>query len=111
MSNRDKFIHGITNIASASETQTFLYFNICPKLQVHGLVENEKVTGVRYRRYAITKAGAAFLAEYDRRVFEMNEKKKLNGANDSITKTAETSTTTQEPTAPKNKKTESKQNL
>ncbi|QPG61254.1 DUF4062 domain-containing protein [Pseudomonas sp. BIGb0427] len=101
VSNRDKFIHGITNIASASETQTFLYFNICPKLQVHGLVENEKVTGVRYRRYAITKAGAAFLAEYDRRVFEMNEKKKLNGANDSITKTAETSTTTQEPTAPK----------
>ena len=42
--------------------ESFLYHNVCPKLQIHGLVENEKVTGVKYRRFAMTKKGTEFLA-------------------------------------------------
>lgn len=75
INNRDTIISGVTNAASGSGVEGFFYFNICPKLQVHGLVENEKVAGAQYRRYAITKAGTAFLAEYDRRVFKLNKEK------------------------------------
>lgn len=80
VSNRDTIINGVTNAATGSDLEGFFYFNICPKLQVHGLVENEKVAGVQYRRYAITKAGAAFLADYDRRVFKIMEQKKTEKA-------------------------------
>lgn len=59
---KDSLIVGITNKLNISEKQSFLYFNICPKLQVHGLVENEKVAGVQYRRFAITRKGLDFLA-------------------------------------------------
>lgn len=72
VNNRDAFINGVTNAATANDVTKFFYFNVCPKLQVHGFVENEKVAGVRYRRYAITKAGSALLAEYDR--WEFNKK-------------------------------------
>ena len=46
---------------------SFLYFNVCPKLQIHGLVENEKVASVQYRRFAITKKGIQFLAYIEKK--------------------------------------------
>jgi hypothetical protein len=55
-------VTGVTNKINQDETTSFLYFNICPKLQIHGLVENEKVASVQYRRFAITKKGIEFLA-------------------------------------------------
>ncbi|WP_282372351.1 DUF4062 domain-containing protein [Pseudomonas sp. PS02290] len=73
--NRDTLISGVTNAASGSDLEAFFYFNVCPKLQVHGLVENEKVAGVQYRRYAITKFGSEFLADHDRRVFKFKQEK------------------------------------
>lgn len=64
--NRDTFINGVKNAVDTNEVETFLFFNVCPKLQIHGLTVNEKVAGVRYRRYSITKDGVAFLAEMER---------------------------------------------
>ena len=58
----DYIITGITNAFGVSDGESFLYHNVCPKLQIHGLVENEKVTGVKYRRFAMTKKGTEFLA-------------------------------------------------
>lgn len=66
---KDTLVTGVTNKINQKETTSFLYFNVCPKLQIHGLVENEKVAGVQYRRFAITKKGLAFL--------EYLEKKKI----------------------------------
>lgn len=66
--NKDTFINGVTNAAGASEAETFFFYNVCPKLQVHGLTVNEKVAGARYRRYAITREGSAFLAEMERKL-------------------------------------------
>lgn len=66
--NKDTFITGVTNAHGVDKTESFLFYNVCPKLHVHGLVENEKVAGVRYRRYAVTKQGGAFLAEMERRI-------------------------------------------
>lgn len=97
INNRDTIIGGVTNAASASDVEGFFYFNICPKLQVHALVENERVTGAQYRRYAITKAGTAFLAEYDRRIFKLNKEK----AEKAITELASTSAVEPTPSAPR----------
>jgi hypothetical protein len=63
---KEDIVNGVTNAHDASDYDAFLYFSMCPKLQVHGLTINEKVTGVRYRRYAITPLGSAFLADMDR---------------------------------------------
>lgn len=64
--NKETLISGVTNEYGANEVASFFYFNVCPKLQVHGLTENEKVAGVRYRRYTVTKLGNAFLADMER---------------------------------------------
>ncbi|WP_409295032.1 DUF4062 domain-containing protein [Pseudomonas sp. KCJK8670] len=74
--NRDTLISGITNQHGNSDLELFFYYNICPKLQVHELVVNEKVAGVQYRRYSFTKKGTALLADFDRRVFKYKERKK-----------------------------------
>lgn len=55
-------INGITNSTTASEGEIFLYQHVCPILRIYGLVENEKVAGVRYRRYEITKKGLELIA-------------------------------------------------
>nr|ABX64465.1 conserved hypothetical protein [Pseudomonas syringae] len=76
INNRDTIINGVTNSVAGSELEGFFYFNVCPKLQVHGLVENEKVVGVQYRRYTTTKAGLSFIAEFERRLFKVRQEEK-----------------------------------
>lgn len=64
--NRDTLINGVTNAVGTGEVDQFFYFNIFPKLQAHGLADNEKVPSVRYRRSFLNKAGRAFFAEMER---------------------------------------------
>lgn len=59
-------ITGVTNQTGQGQQVYFVYENICPKLQVHDLVKNEKVAGVRWRRFSITPKGQAYLAHVDR---------------------------------------------
>ncbi|WP_201589744.1 DUF4062 domain-containing protein [Psychrobacter fozii] len=60
------FVVGIDNSRNSSDLDTFLYFNVCPKLQIHGLVVNEKVASVQWRRFAITQDGIQLLAYLDK---------------------------------------------
>lgn len=60
-------LKGITNQIDQKERVYFYYHNICPELQIYDLVVNEKVAGVRYRRFAITKKGQAFLAYLEKK--------------------------------------------
>lgn len=64
--NKETFINGVTNAHGIDDYHSFMFFSVCPKLQVHGLTVNEKVAGVRYRRYAVTPLGSAFLADMER---------------------------------------------
>ncbi|MFZ3192936.1 MAG: DUF4062 domain-containing protein [Moraxellaceae bacterium] len=64
--SKESFIKGITNRLNQHESTYFLYNNICPKLQIHGLMQNEKVSGAQYRRFAITKKGEEYLAYIER---------------------------------------------
>lgn len=62
LSQKESFITGVTNKAGVNKLDSFLYFNIAPKLQIHELVTNEKVTGVMWRRFSVTQKGIALLA-------------------------------------------------
>lgn len=63
---KETFVTGVTNAHGIDDFDSFMFYSVCPKLQVHGLTVNEKVAGVRYRRYAITPLGSAFLADMER---------------------------------------------
>ena len=66
--NRDILINGVTNRYDASDAETFFYFNLLPKLQAHGLADNERVPGVKYRRSFLNRKGQAFFAEIERQL-------------------------------------------
>lgn len=70
---RDTLITGINNRHDANEYITFLYFNIAPKLIAHGLMDNEKVASVQWRRSFVSKKGLDFLAYYDRRAADSKQ--------------------------------------
>jgi len=57
----ESLVTGVTNQSQQHESVSFLYHNVCPKLQIHGLVQNEKVASVRWRRFSITTKGQDFL--------------------------------------------------
>ena len=64
---KDFFVTGITNQIDQDDSTYFYYNNVCPKLQIHELVSNEKVPSVRYRRFSITEKGRKLLAYIDKR--------------------------------------------
>lgn len=61
-STKDRLVIGITNQAGMSAADKLLYFNFFPKLQIHGLATIEKIPGVRYRRFTLTKEGLNLLS-------------------------------------------------
>ncbi|MEH6462500.1 MAG: DUF4062 domain-containing protein [Shewanella psychromarinicola] len=63
----ETLITGVTNQVDQHDITYFIYENICPKLQVHGLVKNEKVASVRWRRFSVTKKGQDFLAYIEKK--------------------------------------------
>jgi hypothetical protein len=63
---RDKLITGVTNRYGSTDMDALLYFNVCPKLEVHGLASLEKVPGVTWQRYRLTPKGLALLAFIDK---------------------------------------------
>jgi len=65
---------GITNQSGMSDFDRFLYFNICPKLQVYELVVNKNILNVHYRVFEMTEKGNKFL-----QYLHLNERKKING--------------------------------
>ncbi|MGO4303908.1 hypothetical protein [Cupriavidus sp. RAF12] len=66
ISMRDPLTTGVTNQSNNSAAAAFMYHNMAPKLAAHGLMENEKIAGVRYRRSFVSKRGLELLAYYDR---------------------------------------------
>lgn len=62
----DTLITGVTNKYDANEHNIFLYYNVCPKLEIHELAALEKVAGVQWQRYRLTVKGKALLAFLDK---------------------------------------------
>ncbi|MBD8641117.1 DUF4062 domain-containing protein [Sphingomonas sp. CFBP 13733] len=66
-STKDFFLNGITNHVGMDDGSQFLFFNVAPKLKLHGLIDNEKVVGKTYRRAVVSEKGIALLAVLERR--------------------------------------------
>lgn len=66
--NKETLINGVTNKMQASNAETFFYANVCPKLQVHSLIINEKVPSVQYRRSYVSNLGNEFLAYLEKSI-------------------------------------------
>lgn len=79
---REMLMRGVTNKYGIGELESFVFFRLCPYLQTFELVANEKVAGVQYRRYAITKKGIEFFAYLDK-------KEHKNKSNKSVKKSPE----------------------
>lgn len=63
---RDSLITGVTNRHGIDDVQQLLYYNVCPKLEVHELAALEKVAGVAWQRYRLTPKGKALLIYLDK---------------------------------------------
>lgn len=73
---KDSFVNGITNDINMKDWENFLFYEVSPILKIHGLMENEKVTGVRYRRYVATELGTKLLAYVEKEQIKKNKEKK-----------------------------------
>ena len=63
---RDTLITGVTNRYGASDRERLLFYNVCPKLEMHELAAAEKVAGMAWQRYRLTAKGKALLVYYDK---------------------------------------------
>lgn len=68
-------ISGVYNRVDSSDTQNFLYHNVCPKLQIYDLVVNESVPNVAWRRYALSPKGTGLLAHIEKLKIARNQKR------------------------------------
>ena len=63
---QDLLVAGVSNYYGMTNDQKFLYFNVFPKLQIHGLAEMERVVGQgSVKRYFLSKLGMDLLAYID----------------------------------------------
>lgn len=70
---KEELITGLFNQSGMSDHEQFIFFNVSPKLQIYGLVDNEKVAGVQYRRYYVTTLGLSFLAYIEKSKLEKSQ--------------------------------------
>lgn len=75
---KEDFVTGVTNDTGMSDYHRFVFFNIGPKLQIHGLVNNEKVAGTKYRRIYTTQLGLGFLAYFERTILNKKPADQIN---------------------------------
>ncbi len=72
---RNTFVLGVTNKFDTPDIDSFLYFNICPKLQIHDIMIHEKVPGVQWRRFTTTKKGNQLLAYMEQNDYQKEKLK------------------------------------
>jgi len=71
---KNDLIGGVENSVNSSKPDIYIFYNVCPILEMYGLVASEKVAGVKYRRFSTTKLGKEVLFEIDKRLAKMAEK-------------------------------------
>lgn len=70
--NADALVTGVNNVNS-SPYGKFLYFSIFPKLQVHGLADNEKPAGSSFRRSFLSKEGQKYVAWHQKKKYQSSK--------------------------------------
>ncbi|ENV56240.1 hypothetical protein F951_02753 [Acinetobacter soli CIP 110264] len=60
---KDKIVIGVANSGNATNHDLFVFFDLAPELQIHGLMQIEKITNTATaRRVIATEKGKSFLA-------------------------------------------------
>jgi hypothetical protein len=90
----DSFVRGVENSMRSEELELFLFYKIAPKLVIYGLIQDEKVPGVQWRRFKTTKKGNDFLAH----VYKLLAENRTSASSRSTT--AQTPTATEPAQAP-----------
>lgn len=65
IASKNNFAVGVTDAYGVSAYESFLFHTVAPNLMVFGLVDTEKVTGVRWQRVKTNKNGNLFLGQYE----------------------------------------------
>ena len=68
--NYPNLVSGVTNSAGGSDAEAFLFLNVAPKLQPHGLVKFTPVPGTQYRIATSTPKGDRFFAHMEKKQYE-----------------------------------------
>ena len=68
------FIIGVSNQHGSSDIDIFLYYNVCPKLQIHDLLIIERPSGVQWSRFETTKKCQELLGYIDKKNLSKDEK-------------------------------------
>ncbi len=71
---KDALMTGVDNRIGMSDLANFIFFTLCPKLQTYELMQIEKIAGVQYRRYSVTKKGLQFFAYLEKNLHKNDEK-------------------------------------
>ena len=75
---KNDFILGVSNKHNVTDFTGFLYYNICPKLQIHDLVIHERISGVAWSRFETTKKANELLVYIEK--MNLEEQSKSNKA-------------------------------
>ncbi len=73
---KDSLVTGVQNKYNANELESFLFFNILPKLEIHGLAFQEKIAGVQWKNYRFSPRGLQLVAYIEK--INVNKKSKSN---------------------------------
>jgi hypothetical protein len=65
---KDALMLGVTNQRGVDDVESYIFYQLCPKLQTYDLIQSEKVAGAQYRRYSMTKKGTQFFAFIEKKV-------------------------------------------
>jgi hypothetical protein len=79
LNHKNAFVTGISNKYDMTSLENFLFFRIAPHLSVHGLTEDQKVAGVRWRTIKTTKKGNDFLVELQKLLADIRVKQASTG--------------------------------
>ncbi len=62
-----RLVTGVTDAHDADKGELMLYREVCPHLQIHGLVVNENVPRKAFHKFTLTKLGMEYFAYLDRK--------------------------------------------
>ena len=73
---QESLVMGPNNSVNTDPIDQFLFFSVCPKLEIYGMAAKEKVAGVQWRRYSLTPKGLEFIAFINKRLKKAEKKEK-----------------------------------
>lgn len=72
---KTSLVTGVKNNYDADKVESFLFFNILPKLEIHGLAYQEKIAGVQWKNYKLSPRGLQIVAYIEKKNVDKQNKR------------------------------------